>query len=87
MRILSQLYKITDHPDENLNTDIPKYIGRYQQLFFSHGNIYKQSSETIFRDTLSGNKIWCHVMGKQPAVMFLKGPWSNLFYTKKYDMA
>ena len=34
MRILSPLYKITDYPDENLNTDIPKYIGRYQQSIF-----------------------------------------------------
>ena len=34
MRILRPLYKITDHPDENLNTDTPKYIGRYQQSFF-----------------------------------------------------
>ena len=70
MRILSPLYKITDHPDENLNTDNPKYIAAINSRFFLMEIFIKQCNETTFGDTLSRNKIWGHVMGKQPCVMF-----------------
>ena len=70
MRILSPLYKITDHPDENLNTDIPKYIAAINSRFLLMEIFIKQCSETTFGDTLSGNKIWGHVTGQQPCVMF-----------------
>ena len=86
MRILSPLYKIFDQPDENLNTDIPKYIGRYQQSFFLMEIFINNAVRQFWGHIIRKQDLVSHY-GKTTVVMFLKGPWSNLFYMKQYDMA
>ena len=82
MRILSPLFKITDHPDENLNTDINKYIAAIKSHFFLMEIFIKQCSETTF-----GDIIWKQDLGSRYGETamcdVLKGPWNNLFYTKQ----
>ena len=48
-------------------------------VFFLMEIFIKQCSETTFGDILSGNKIWGHVMGKQPCVMFWRDHGTTCF--------